>query len=373
MRRTDPLIIGGGPAGTATAILLARGGAKPLILEASREQGDALCGGFVSWRTLESVRALGVDLDDLGGNPARRVRLFSGSMQAEAPLPARAIGISRRRFDSVLLAQAERIGAVVERGVPVRSLEADGSILLKDGASMAADALFIATGKHDLRGLGRARREAPTLGLRIRLAPHPALTQLIGDAIELHLFDGGYAGLILQEDGSANLCMAVRKEALSEARGNGAGASKAGGTPLGLLLSLAETHPALAERLAYMQSAPQIDAIAAVPYGWIGRNTIIGQFRVGDQAACIPSLAGEGNGLALASGMMAAQRWLSGGGRAAPSFQRDFAARAFRPVSAAKFLWHWAENPRLAPWMLRATNAVPALTGLAAALTRINR
>jgi menaquinone-9 beta-reductase len=361
MRRTDPLIIGAGPAGAATAILLARGGAKPLILEAAREQGDALCGGFVSWRTLASVQALGVDPNTLGGHPAHSVRLFAGSAVATAPLPARAVGISRRRFDTALMAQAERCGAAIERGVSVSALEAGGTIILKDGSSLAPESLFIATGKHDLRGLGRAREEAPTLGLRVRLAPHPALTRLINDAIELHLFEGGYAGLILQEDGSANLCMAVRKQALTQA----------GGTPLGLLLSLAKALPPLGERLAFMDSAPQIDAIAAVPYGWIGRETRAGQFRVGDQAACIPSLAGEGNGLALASGMMAAQAWLSGGAAAAPPYQRGFAARAFRPVSAAKLLWHWAENPKLAPWMLRATNAVPPLAGLAAALTRI--
>jgi menaquinone-9 beta-reductase len=201
------------------------------------------------------------------------------------------------------------------------------------------------------------------LGLRVRLSAHPTLIKLVGDSIELHLFDGGYAGLILQEDGSANLCMAVRKDSLSDG----------GGSPLALLQSLGRSSPALAERLAFMDSKPQIDAIAAVPYGWIGQDTVAGRFRVGDQAACIPSLSGEGNGLALASGMMAAQAWLEGGAAAAPSFQRRYAARAFRPVSAASFLWHWAENPRLAPLMLRATNAVPSLSRLAAALTRISR
>jgi menaquinone-9 beta-reductase len=359
----EPLIIGAGPAGAATAIVLARGGAKPLILEAAPEQGDALCGGFVSWRTLASIRALGVDPDTLGGHAAHHVRLFAGGAEAKAELPDRAVGLSRARLDAALVAEALRLGATIKRGVPVRSLEADGSILTKDGAALRPESLFVATGKHELRGLGRTRGGSPTLGLRVRLAAHSSLAKLVGDAIELHLFGGGYAGLILQEDGSANLCMAVRKDSLSEG----------GGSPLALLQTLAQNSPALAERLAFMASKPQIDAIAAVPYGWIGRETVAGRFRVGDQAACIPSLAGEGNGLALASGMMAAEAWQRGGAAAAPAFQRHYAARAFRPVSAASFLWHWAENPSLAPWMLKATHAVPSLSRLAAALTRISR
>jgi menaquinone-9 beta-reductase len=363
MRRTDPLIIGAGPAGAAAAIMLARSGAKPLLLEAAREQGDALCGGFVSWRTLESIRALGVDLDSLGGHPAQKVRLFAGASEASATLPARAIGISRARLDAALVAEALKAGAALERGAPVRSLETNGTILLKDGATMAPESLFIATGKHDLRGLGRSREEAPTLGLRVRLAPNPALSKLVGDAIELHLFGGGYAGLILQEDGSANLCMAVRKDVLADA----------GGSPALLLDHLGRDCRALGERLAFMAAEPRIDAIAAVPYGWIGHSSVTGQFRIGDQAACIPSLAGEGNGLALASGMMAAGAWLRGGPEAAPSFQRDYGARAARPVRVASFLWHWAENERAAPWMVRAARGLPGLASLAAAFTRIGR
>jgi menaquinone-9 beta-reductase len=361
MRRTDPLIIGGGPAGSAAAIVLARGGAKPLLLEANRETGDAICGGFISWRTLQSIEALGVTAAELGGQAVSRVRLLAGRDSAEAALPSGAIGISRHRLDSLLLKRAVEAGAAVERGVSVKSLEAHNQIALKDGTHLEADSLFIATGKHDLRGLGRDRIAAPTLGLRCRLAPHPGLTHMISDAIELHLFDGGYAGLILQEDGSANLCMAVRKDRLAEA----------GGEPLRLLTALGTESPALGERLAFLDAAPQVDAIAAVPYGWIAKETAEGQFRLGDQAACIPSLAGEGNGLALASGMRAAAAWLAGGAATAISYQKQFAQSVSRPVKAASVLWHLAENPRTAPTLIHVTRIAPFLAGAAARFTRI--
>ncbi|WJY18014.1 hypothetical protein QQS45_10295 [Alteriqipengyuania flavescens] len=39
----------------------------------------------------------------------------------------------------------------------------------------------------------------------------------MGDAIELHLFEHGYASIVLQEDDSANICLALRKERLAQA------------------------------------------------------------------------------------------------------------------------------------------------------------
>ncbi|HKX35436.1 MAG TPA: FAD-dependent monooxygenase, partial [Rhizorhapis sp.] len=59
MCRTDPLIIGGGPAGAAAAIHLLCAGAQPTIIERQKETGDALCGGFLSWRTLQRLERLG--------------------------------------------------------------------------------------------------------------------------------------------------------------------------------------------------------------------------------------------------------------------------------------------------------------------------
>ena len=178
MRRTPALIAGGGPAGSVAALLLARGGATPLVLERSREPQDALCGGFLSWRTLESLAGAGIDPAILGGHTVRRVVLFAGRRRVESSLPAPATGLSRRRLDALLLGAAQRAGARVERGVTIRS--AEGTTLhTGDGATLTGDTLFLATGKHDLRG---AMRDAdvgddPAMGVRVRLAAHPALTR----------------------------------------------------------------------------------------------------------------------------------------------------------------------------------------------------
>lgn len=361
---TRAMILGGGPAGASAAIALARAGVAPLLVERTRETGDALCGGFLSWRTLAALDALGIAADELNPAPVTRVRLFAGQRSREASLPAPARAVSRRRLDTLLLARAERAGARIERGAAAREVEERNGgtrvVRFADGGVVEAAALFLASGKHDVRGLARpaaARGRDPAIGLRIRLAPSPALTKAVGDAIELHLVDRGYAGLVLQEDGGGNLCCAVHRSRLAEAGG-----------PEPLLAAMAREVPALGERLAC--AVGPIDAVANVPYGWRERGGAAGLFRLGDQAAVIPSLAGEGMGIAVASGTRAAAAYLRGGAAAAPAYQRRLARDAARPLAIAGMAWRLAETPLLARAALAALPA--GLIDLVARATRID-
>lgn len=337
--------------------MLGRSGVPPLMLDASRVCGDALCGGFVSWRTMDTLASLGLETDQLGQR-VTRLRLFAGTAQAESPLPRPAIGVSRLQLDSLLQASALAQGAAIERGVTVRAL--GDTVKLADGSELKPESVMVATGKHGLRGLERVPAGEPAVGLRLRLPASPALTRLISDAIELHLFALGYAGLVRQEDGSANLCLAVRKTRLSET----------GGDPAALLKRLADANPALGERLAHWDGSGKIDAVGAVPYGWIAREARPGRFLLGDAAACIPSLAGEGNGLALASGVQAASAWL--GCDMGTRYQPAFARRAARPIGRAMRLWHLAEKPVAARLAVHGISLVPWLASIAADLTRID-
>lgn len=359
MKTVPALIVGGGPAGAAVAIALARARVPHLLIERSRETGDALCGGFLSWRTLETLARLGVDPDTL--NPVRTtsVRVFAGDRVAHASLPYPAVSVSRRRLDTVMLAAAAGQGAAIERGVTVREIE-DGRVRTADGAVIETPALFLASGKSDVRGTARpesARGSDPTLGVRVRLAPSPALARSLAGRIDLHLFDRGYAGLALQEDGSANLCMAVHRSRL-----------QAAGTPADLLAALGEEMPALGEWIARMMPDTPIDAIANVPYGWRQTRGEAGLFRLGDQAGVIPSLAGEGMGIALASGLSAARAYRTGGAAGAAAWQRRLARMLRRPITVAGVARQVAENGhahRLVPF------AHPALIRLIARATRI--
>ena len=362
MRRTPALIVGGGPAGAVAALSLARAGSRHLLIERSAETGDALCGGFLSWRTLEALDRLGIRRDALNSDEIRRLRLFAGRREAEAWLPRPAVAVSRRRLDSLLLDRAIAAGAPVERGVAVRALEGD-SVRLADDREVTPDALFLATGKHDLRGLARGaeRSEDPTLGLRVRLAPSTALDRMIGDTIELHLFDRGYAGIARQEDGTVNLCMAVHRSRLNAA-----------GSPDQLLIALGIESPKLGERLAHRAGDAAIDAVANVPYGWRAVNGTAGLFRLGDQAACIPSLAGEGMGIAIESGVRAAADYLRHGPAGAIAYQQRLARDLTTPFAIANRIRAAAERPVWAGALTAAVRLAPQLAGIAARLTRIS-
>lgn len=366
-RRSPALIVGGGPAGSSAAILLARAAVPHLLIERSRAPEDALCGGFLSWRTLDALALLGVDAADLGPARVSHVRLFAGDRMIEARLPGPARGVSRRHLDALLIARATAAGAAIERGVAATRIEraADGvgyDVQLRCGAAITADTLFLANGKHEVRGAARTapRTDDPTLGLRVRLGPTDALRRLIGSRVELFLFDRGYAGLVIQEDGSANLCMALHRSRLTEA-----------GSPARLLARLGAELPRLGDRLAFGIGAP-VDAVANVPYGWRTGKTAPGLFRLGDQAGVIPSLAGEGMGIAVASGIRAAGAYRLGGGAAAQPFQAAFGAALAGPMRVAGAIRVAAERPALAGALLPIAGRIPAIIDLLARVTRID-
>jgi flavin-dependent dehydrogenase len=358
MHHPGALIAGGGPAGAAAAIMLARGGARPLILERTREAHDVVCGGFLGWDGLAALDALGVSGADLSAHPIGRVRLVAGTRSFEAALPFAAAGLSRRTLDTALLAAAARGGAVIERGVVMRAID-DGAVRLGDGARVRGNGLFLATGKHELRGGRRPAPANPSVGFRLRLERSPVLARALDHHIELHLFAGGYAGLLVQEDGSVNLCLSVDEARLKVC----------GGSVMGVIEHVG--GPRLGERIASAAGQGAWSTIAGVPYGWHTADTAPGLFRLGDQAAVIASLAGDGVAIALASGSMAASAWLRDGAGGAEAYQQRFAARARRPLAVASGLRAIAERPDLGAPMLGLLAIVPGLARIAARLTRI--
>lgn len=339
------------------AIALCRGGAAPDLIDRDEMVGDALCGGFLSWRTAEKLRAVGVGPVHLGAHPVDTLALIAGESEATVSLPSPGFGLSRRALDSALRRHAVSEGAqlIVDR---VRTVEP--GVVESEGAVYASDDIFLASGKHDVRGQSRPRDDDdPALGIRIRIPAHDRLRALLKGRIELHLFGGGYAGIVLQEDGSANVCLALRKSLLANA----------GGKPRDLLDRLAAEQPRFGERMAFAPAVQAIDTVGSVPYGWIARTTEPGLYRLGDQAAVIPSLAGEGMAIAMDSGIAAAGAWLAGEG--APQFQAAFAKRADGPVRVAKLIWKTAERRSGATLLTGVARTLPSLARAAMSLTRI--
>jgi menaquinone-9 beta-reductase len=361
LRRVPLLIAGGGPAGAAAAIMLAGAGQHPELIERTEGAHDVVCGGFLGWDALTALRKLGIDPAALGARPIRRLRLAGRRHAFERALPQAAAGLSRRTLDEALLARAAAAGAEVRRGIAIRSVE--GGLVRTGDEEIQAEALFLATGKHELRGAARSlvgARKDLAVGLRtsFALAAAAAAAADLDGVIELHPFDGGYAGLLLQEDGRVNLCMSVASARLRQAGGIAP-----------LMAALAAEAPLLGARLPEAGEEPWL-SISNVPYGWRARTGERGIYRLGDQAAVIASLAGDGIAIALASGMAAARAYLAG--QSGVDYQRGFAARAGRPLAVAQALRWAAEHRGSRGIMLGLARAAPGLARMAARLTRID-
>lgn len=360
MTAAELVVIGAGPAGASAALIAARAGRPVMLLERQTEPGDAICGGFLSWRTLAQLDRLGISGTDLQGHAVNGMSIFHRGKVLNRALPGSGMGLSRRRLDGLLLQTARDAGADARLGVMVQAITGR-DIRLRGDAVIHGDCIMLATGKHDLRDLGRTVAASdPELGLRLRLPPSQSRTALIGDRIELHLFDRAYVGLILQEDGSANLCLAARTSLLAEAEGR----------PADLLARLADRSPALAERMTGWSPAMAVDAIARLPYGWRATRTAPGLYRLGDQAAAISSLAGEGMGIALASAASAVRHWIAHGAAGAPEWQAGFARQVRRPVATAETIKRLAAEQG---WGNRIALQLMCLPGAAWGIAQLTR
>ncbi|MFN8224887.1 MAG: geranylgeranyl reductase family protein [Gaiellales bacterium] len=124
MRRFDVLVVGAGPAGSASAINLARGGARVLLVDKAEFPRDKPCGGGLTGRALKRIPV------DPTPVVERRVDRFSlrtgyGSSFARTHQQPVIHMTQRRRLDAFLVEEAERAGATFSGGVKVADLAFD--------------------------------------------------------------------------------------------------------------------------------------------------------------------------------------------------------------------------------------------------------
>ncbi|MEN9933092.1 MAG: hypothetical protein RIS17_1665 [Pseudomonadota bacterium] len=347
------LIVGGGLAGAAAAIDLARAGTAPLLVEREAQPHDKICGEFLSGEAVAALVALGIDARALGAVPITRVTLHAGQRQAAAALPFPALSLSRRLLDAAMLEQAARVGVAVRRGVSVRGIAA--GVAQTSVGDIRADALLLASGKHDVRGASRP--EGPDeIGFKMYFRA-PALSARLAGTVAVTFFDGGYAGLQPVEGGRLNLCLLV----------DGAHYRELGSWPA--LFARLCREPGLAPLADAQALLPRPIAISRVPYGHLARASDDGVWRLGDQAAVIPSFCGDGMAIALESGRLAAR--MLGQGAGAADYQRELLARTRRPVRLAMAALGMARHPvgRLAA--IAGLSAIPSGLALLARLTRV--
>ncbi len=310
----EVLILGGGVAGCAASIALARRGRNVTLIEREPTPRHKVCGEFVSGEALEDLHALGIDVAALGAVPIHKVRLATTRRAAEAPLPFSAASLTRKVLDTALIAEAISSGVRMERGRTVQSLRLTNANLwqatLDDRTTYEAPTAFLATGKHDLRGYSRPKDPHQWVAFKMYYRLSAAQTASLAGASELTLYAGGYGGIQPVEHGIANFCCVVQRRyfALAGLRWEG------------LLAKMQQQCPHLAMRLDGAE--PLLEkpiTVTHIPYGYLRRTTEEGLYCIGDQAAVIPSFTGDGISIALHTARRAASAYLAG--EAATVFQ----------------------------------------------------
>lgn len=381
----ERIVVGAGPAGCAAAVLLAQAGQPPLLLERSARLQPRPCGEFVSGEAAAALAALGVDLAALGAQPTQRLRLAWGTQCLEAELPFTAFGLSRFALDGALQARAQALGVPLWRGarasvpplvpphvpphVPQLAPPRQPHLLrvtTRHGAALQlhTPTLLLACGKTDMAALQRRPRHPPEplLGWQLHLRLQPAQMRALHGHVEVMLFDdgGGYGGLQPVENGRANLCLLVPRGPCSADLPR-------------LLQALGRQCPLLAQRLqgaSWDDAAPR--CIFRVPYGYLHRPSELdppGLWRLGDQAAVIPSFTGDGMAIALHSAALAAQELLAGA--SAAHYHQRLRRELRAQMAVARTLYRLNRRP-VRGVLLALLRRWPALTGWLAQMTRVD-
>jgi flavin-dependent dehydrogenase len=323
-----------------------------------------ICGEFLSGEALEDLHALGIDVASLGAVRIDSVRLAAAGRAAEAPLPFPAASLTRKTLDTALIAEAVTAGVRVERGRSVQALGRTTNNMwqatLDDGTTREAPTVFLATGKHDLRGHARPEDAERWIAFKMyfRLA-HAQAAELARNS-ELMLYPGGYGGIQPVEGGIANLCWVVQQRHLA----------RVGNRWEDFLAKMQRDCPHLAMRLAGAEPllAKPI-AISHIPYGYIRGTTEDGLYCIGDQAAVIPSFTGDGISIALHTARAAVTAYLAA--EPAPLFQARLRSSLQAQMRLAEFAADGLNNAlarAVLPFCLRVWPGVMRVT---ARLTRV--
>jgi flavin-dependent dehydrogenase len=217
----DVLIAGAGPAGAVAATLLARGGARVLVLDRARFPRDKLCGDTLNPGAFGVLARLGLDAAAAGA-------LRLDGMMVTGAGGVRVVGryddisgraLVRRTFDAALVSAATAAGARVEECVLVDGAVTDTSASVpsvaglvikgKDGRPLriAAPIVIAADGRYSrvarALGLSRAARRPRRWAIGAYFQDVAELTSLG----EMHVRHGHYIGVAPLPGSLTNACV----------------------------------------------------------------------------------------------------------------------------------------------------------------------
>ena len=310
MNQCDLIVIGGGPAGAAAAIVAARAGVRVVLFEKGPHGRDKVCGDGLTPRAVAALEELKIDL-----SPAHRIdglRMIAGKKTRELAWPTtdrfpnHGAVWPRHRFDTHLIDVAIESGADVRfESEALPELEGDRVVGVRAGGeSWRAPLTVLAAGAQGAAAklLGAERDPNEPFGLAIRAyAPTPRHAERHLEAC-LSLRDEhgtpvpGYGWMFPAGDGTVNI-------------GVGALSTMKGFKKLNL-------NTLLDQYAAIVREPWGLGGYLDKPRAWrlpmsCVRRSGPGWLAVGDAAGFVNPMNGEGIDYGLESGMLAAEQFLA--------------------------------------------------------------
>lgn len=316
-RDAEVIVVGGGPAGAATAWALAKEGVDVLVLDRARFPRDKICAEYLSPQASRILADMGV-LDEIEHSGAAHLAgmscrapngvIANGEFAANHGFRGfrdKGLAIRRTILDEIVLRGARNAGARVEEGMHVTDLARNGSsrvsgvnVTAPDGSARSLYSRFV-VGADGLRsvigrrlGLVRTSRIWPR---RIALVAHYRKVQGVTDMGEMHVDYDGYFGIVDVGDGLMNVAVVVPMS-----RAKQIGEDKAA-----FFERWIQSRPHLAERFV---GAERITPVRATgPFATAARRAWApGAALVGDAADFFDPFTGEGIYAALRGGELLA-------------------------------------------------------------------
>lgn len=310
--RPEVLVIGAGPAGATTAMLLAESGHDVVLLDKARFPRAKACAEYVNPAAAEILGRIGIHGRALeaGAAPVAGMTVIT-SREARFTLDYvtgtsyPALGLSREQLDWLLIAGAREAGVDVREGTPVREVtrETDGRLRVRAVVAgreriLHPRLLIGADGRYSVvaRGLGLSRDVR--WPRRIGLAAHYRDFPLADSFGEMHVAPHGYCGVAPQEERRGNVAMVLD---LARFR-----ACSGGRQPVAECFeTLLASFPGLAERASQAERVSQIRGVGPLAHR-VTRVAGDGFLLVGDAAGFFDPFTGEGIYDALRGGELAA-------------------------------------------------------------------
>lgn len=233
----DVLIVGAGPAGSATAALLARGGCAVTLLDRAAFPRDKACSEYMGPEAVRILARLGVlealeaagaaALEGTEVTAALGARLHGAfALAGHHPFRATGLSVSRRILDAALVGAAVSAGATLLERTAVEELLYDrgavaGAVVRTADGSRCALRARLTIGADGLRSVVARRIGGYRHGHPRRMGFVAHLDGVTGTNASAELFVGrqGYVGLNPIGGGRTNVALVVPAARASAARG----------------------------------------------------------------------------------------------------------------------------------------------------------